>query len=267
MLSEIRDTPLPLAEKGAVITGGGRGIGAAVAALLAEAGAAVVVAARSRDQIEATAETLRDAGHRAWAVPCDVTDTAQVAALRDAAEEHLGRVDVLVNNAGIASSAPLKSISLEQWNRIFAVNVTGTFLCTQAFLPAMLERRWGRVVNVASVAGKIGAPYISAYAASKHAVVGFTRSVAAEVAAAGVTVNAVCPGYVETDMTALTVERIVGKTGITDEEARAALVRMSPQNRIFAADEVAYQVLALCDPRARGVSGQALVLDGGAVQS
>lgn len=251
----------------AVVTGGGRGIGAAVAAALAGEGAGVVVAARSRGEIEATASRLRDAGHAAWAVACDVTDPGEVGALHRQAVDKLGGVDVLVNNAGIGHSAPLRALALEDWNRIFAVNVTGTFLCTQAFLPAMIEQGWGRVVNVASVAGKIGAPYISAYAASKHAVVGFTRSIAAEVAEAGVTVNAVCPGFVETEMVAESVDRIVRKTGLSADEARQNLERNSPQNRVFESEEVAYQVLCLCDPRARGVSGQAVVLDGGAVQS
>jgi len=254
-------------EQRAVITGGGRGIGAAIAHALAAEGAAVVVAARSRDQIDAVAKELRAAGHRAWASRCDVTDPVEVEALRHRAEEKLGGVDVLVNNAGIGHSAPLKAVRLEDWDRIFAVNVTGTFLCTQAFLPAMVERGWGRVVNVASIAGRMGAPYISAYAASKHAVVGFTRSIAAEVATSGVTVNAVCPGFVDTEMVAESVERISAKTGLSPEEARASLERQSPQGRVFAAEEVAYQVLGLCDPRARGISGQALVLDGGGVQS
>jgi NAD(P)-dependent dehydrogenase (short-subunit alcohol dehydrogenase family) len=258
---------MSLRDRGAVVTGGGRGIGAATARALAEAGAAVVVAARSTAQIESTAAALREAGHRAWAVPCDVTDPHQVEALRAAAEERLGRVDVLVNNAGVAHSAPLKSITLEQWNGLFAVNVTGTFLCTQAFLPGMAERRWGRVVNVASIAGKMGAPYISAYAATKHAVVGFTRAIAMEVAARGVTVNAVCPGYVDTEMTVESVARIVGKTGIAAEQAMEHIRRSSPQNRLFTAEEVAYLIASVCDPRAGGVNGQSLVLDGGAVQA
>ena len=250
-----------------MVTGGGRGIGAATARALAEAGAAVVVAARAVEQIERTAAGLREAGHRAWAVACDVTRPEQVTALREAAEAHLGAVDVLVNNAGVAHSAPLKSISLEEWNRLFAVNVTGTFLCTQAFVPGMLQRGWGRIVNVASIAGKMGAPYISAYAATKHAVIGFTRAVAAEVAARGVTVNAVCPGYVDTDMTAESVARIAGKTGIPAEQALEHIRRTSPQNRLFTAEEVAWLVACACDPRAAGVNGQSLVLDGGAVQA
>ncbi len=249
--------------KRAVVTGGGRGIGAAVARILAAEGAAVVVSARNQDEISAVAADLCARGAKAWGVPCDVTDPAQVAALAAAAEDHLGQVDILVNNAGIAHSAPLRSITLDTWNRIFAVNVTGTFLCTQAFMPGMVQRRWGRVVNVASIAARTGAPYIAAYAASKHAVLGFTRSVAAEVAAAGVTVNAVCPGYVDTEMTRESVERVVAKTGRTAEEAVASMVGTSPQRRLLEADEVAYLVLTLCDPRARGVNGQAVVLDGG----
>jgi len=214
---------------------------------------------------------LRAEGHRVFEVRCDVTDAAQVKALHAEATEHLRgagvQVDILVNNAGVAHSAPLKAITLEDWNRLFAVNVTGTFLCTQAFVPAMAAAGWGRVVNVASIAGKMGAPYIAAYAATKHAVVGFTRAVAAEFATRGVTVNAVCPGYVDTDMTVESVARVVGKTGISSEQALDFMRRTSPQNRLFTADEVAYLIAALCDPRAAGINGQALVLDGGGVQS
>ena len=251
----------------AVVTGGGRGIGAAVARALAAEGAAVVVASRSGDELEATAAALREGGHRAWAVRCDVSDPGDVAALRKRAEEKLGGVDVLINNAGIGHSAKLEAITLDDWSRIFAINATGTFLCTQAFLPPMVGRGWGRVINIASVAGKIGAPYIAAYSASKHAVVGFSRSVAAEVATTGVTVNAVCPGFVATDMVDESVDRIVTKTGKSPDSARRSLERMSPQGRVFEVEEVAYQVLCLCDPRARGINGQALVLDGGGVQS
>lgn len=256
-----------LTGRAAVVTGGSRGIGAEICRTLAAAGAAVIAAARSRDEIDRLADELRQAGCQAWAVPCDVSDPDQVAALRQAAADHVGQVDILVNNAGIAISAPLKAIQLSDWERMFAVNVTGTFLCAQAFLPAMVESGWGRVVNIASVAGKVGAPYISAYTASKHAVVGFTRALAVEVAQSGVTVNAVCPGYVESDMVGQAVNRIVEKTRVTSDEARRRLAAMSPQQRIFTPEEVAYQVLCLCDSRAKGINGQAVVIDGGMVQS
>jgi len=256
-----------LAGRRAVITGGGRGIGAAVAEALADRGAAVVVSARTTDEIESVAAGVRDRGGRAWAVTCDVTEPGQIEALAAAGVELMGGVDILVNNAGIARSAPLKALSLEEWNLIQSVNVTGVFLCTQALLPGMIERNWGRVVNIASIAGKMGAPYIAAYSASKHAVIGFTRSVAMEVATTGVTVNAVCPGYVDTPMTADSVQNIVDKTGHDPELVMKNLRAMSPQNRLMESEEVAYLVASLCDERARGVTGQAWVLDGGGVQS
>lgn len=253
--------------RGAVVTGGGRGIGAATARALASAGARVIVSARSVEQIEAVESELRQAGHEVWAIACDVTDTEQVAALAKQSRELVGPVQILVNNAGIASSAPLKHLTLEEWNRLLAVNATGPFLCTQAFMPGMLETGWGRVINVASVAGKIGAPYISGYCASKHALVGFTRAVAAEVAAKGVTVNAVCPGYVDTPMTEQSVANIAAKTGLSESEAREHLDSASPQNRLIESEEVAYLIASLCEPAAKGINGQAIVLDGGMVQT
>jgi len=258
---------MSLENRGAVVTGGGRGIGAATARTLASAGARVVVSARSVEQIEAVKDELRAAGHQVWAIACDVTDTEQVAALAKQSRELVGPVQILVNNAGIASSAPLKHLTLEEWNRLMAVNATGPFLCTQAFMPGMLEIGWGRVINVASIAGKIGAPYISGYCASKHAVVGFTRAVAAEVAAKGVTVNAVCPGYVDTPMTEHSVANIAAKTGLSENEARQRLDSTSPQNRLIEPEEVAFLIASLCEPGSKGINGQAIVLDGGTVQS
>lgn len=256
-----------LAGKAAVVTGGGRGIGAAVAASLAAAGAAVLVAARSKAQVEAVAGELTAKGGRVVAATCDVTDPVSVQALAQGAQRRLGRVDILVNNAGMAHSAPLQKITLDDWNRLFAVNATGTFLCSQAFLPGMVERQWGRVVNIASIAGLAGGQYIAAYSAAKHAVLGFTRSVAAEVAAAGVTVNAVCPAYVDTDMTAESIRRIMEKTGRTREQVLQAIFATTPQRRLISPAEVAHAVLSLCGEDARGVNGHALVIGGGALSS
>jgi NAD(P)-dependent dehydrogenase (short-subunit alcohol dehydrogenase family)/enamine deaminase RidA (YjgF/YER057c/UK114 family) len=246
----------------AVVTGAGRGIGAAIARAMADAGLHVVVAARNRDQIERQTAGLVAAGRQARAVVCDVTSEASVQALSRAAAE-LGPVAVLVNNAGAAGSMPLARTSLEDWNRLIAVNATGAFLCTRAFLPGMLDRKWGRVVNLASTAGLSGGKYLAAYSAAKHALVGLTRSVAAEVAGTGVTVNAVCPGFVDTDMTAETVARIVEKTGRSRDEALAAALASVGQTRLISAEEVAAAVVSLSVAAVtHPPNGEALILDG-----
>jgi len=254
---------MSLEGRGVVVTGGGRGIGRAVARRLAENGAAVVVTARSTDQIESVAEELRADGLQAHAVHCDVADEASVEAMAAAAIERLGTVDILVNNAGIATSNPVKRLQLDDWNQIMAINATGTFLCTRAFLPGMLDRSWGRIINVASVAGLRGGRYIAAYVASKHAQIGFTRALAAEVANAGITANAICPGYVDTPMTDFSVANIVDKTGVSPEEARARILSLSPQKRLIRPEEIAHVALMLCGDDGEGINGDAIVLDGG----
>jgi NAD(P)-dependent dehydrogenase (short-subunit alcohol dehydrogenase family) len=251
--------------KTAVVTGAGQGIGAAVARSLAGAGATLVLAGRTLSKLETVAAELRQRGRTVWAVACDVGDPAGVEHLATEARERVGPVDILVNNAGVASAAPLKRITLEEWERLMRVNATGPFLCMQAFVPGMVERKWGRVITVASVAGVMGAKYIAAYTASKHAVVGLTRAVAAEAAAHGVTVNAVCPGYVDTPMTEASVAGISAKTGRSEAEARAAILATTPQGRLVTPEEVAHAVLSLAVDEARSINGQAIVIDGGAL--
>jgi len=249
--------------KVALVTGGGRGIGAEIARSLAGDGALVGVSARTEAEVKAVVDDIVKRGGRAQYFIADLSQADQASALVPRVAKALGPIDFLINNAGIASSAPVLKISLEEWNRIFAVNVTATFLCTQAALPSMLERGSGRIVNIASVAARFGARYIAAYAASKHAVLGFTRCVAAEVAAFVITANAVCPGFVDTEMVSQSVSRIVEKTGMPSEQALDNIKNQSPQKRLLTTPEVAAMVSLLCSEEGRGINGQALVLDGG----
>ena len=251
-----------LTGKTALITGGGRGIGRAIALLFAREGARVAVAARTAEQVEQVANEI---GNDAIALVCDVSDPENVTRMFGELRERLGNADILVNNAGIAESATVVNTTDELWHRHLAINLSGTFYCTRAALPAMFKKGWGRVINVASIAGKTGAPYIAAYSASKHGVMGLTRSIALEVAASGITVNAICPGYVDTDMVSRGVAQITTKTGRTAEEALDTLKKMSPQNRLATAEEVAAVALLLASDEGRGINGQGINIDGGAV--
>lgn len=251
----------------ALITGSGRGIGRAIALAFAREGASVALCSRTGEEVERVADEIRHEFRvNVMHDVCDVSDPQDVAEFFLATFNAFGREpDILVNNAGIAESAPLQKTDDELWARHLAVNLSGVFYCTRAALPAMTERGWGRVINIASIAAKTGAPYIAAYAASKHGVLGLTRSVALEVATKGVTVNAICPGYVETDMTWRGVENIAARTGRSREEAIGALKRMSPQNRLVTPEEVAALALLLASDEGRGITGQAINVDGGSV--
>lgn len=250
----------------ALITGGGRGIGRAIAAALAQDGWDLALVARSRGELEETAAMVRELGRRALALPLDVTDPAAADQAVAAASE-LGPVQVLVNNAGVAPSLKFQETTDEIWARTVGVNLTAAFTFCRATLPGMLASGWGRIINIASTAAKVGYLYNAAYVASKHGVLGLTRALALEVARKGITVNAICPGFVETEIARQGIENLVERTGRTPGEARQALERMSPQHRLLSPEEVAAAVLYLVSDVARGVNGQGIVIDGGGVQS
>ncbi|MFO0658576.1 MAG: SDR family oxidoreductase [Polyangiaceae bacterium] len=251
-----------LSSRTALVTGGGRGIGREIALRLAKQGAKVAVTGRTRSEIDAVAQEIGGV-----AIEVDLTSRASIQSLIAEVESKLGKVDVLVNNAGIAESAPLVKTSDDLFDRTMAVNTTAPFLLMRALLPAMLAQKWGRVVNIASIAALAGQAYTSAYCASKHALLGITRAAALEVATQGVTINAICPGWVETKMVSEAISRITSKTGRSADDARDTLAAMSPQKRLVTPEEVAYVVMTLMPDEARGIHGQAIILDGGGVMS
>ena len=251
--------------KHALVTGGGRGIGAAIAARLARDGVRVTLLGRTLSELEAHVAELNSAAadaktiEIAQAFAADVTDERSVADAFARARERFGPPAILVNNAGIAESAQFLTMERAQWDRILAVNLTGTYLCAQLAVGAMVEAGWGRIVNVASTAGLMGGRYLSAYCASKHGVIGLTRSLAVEFAAAGVTVNAVCPAFVETAMFERAVENVQRKTGRSRDESRDAI--LGRQTRLVTPDEVADAVAWLCSEAAAAVTGTAIAID------
>lgn len=262
MSRDVSSSSGPLAGRTALVTGGGRGIGAAIAEALAARGARVVVTGRSTTELENVARATGGLAMRA-----DLADRASLDALVARLGAEVGQVDILVHNAGIATSAPLATTSDEDYDRTMEVNVRSAFVLSRALLPGMVQRGWGRFVAIASNAGRVGYPYTSAYCASKHALVGLVRALAVELGKSGVTSNAICPGWVRTDMAQDAVARIAAKTKRSVEEAEATLAAMSPQRRLMEADEVAHLVLSLVDEGARGINGQAIPLDGGQVMA
>jgi NAD(P)-dependent dehydrogenase (short-subunit alcohol dehydrogenase family) len=255
----------PLQGRHALVTGAARGIGAEIARTLAAEGAKLTLLGRRLDALQSLVDELPGSGHAA--VVADVADPTQVRAAFAKARERGGPVTLLVNNAGQAESAPFAKTSLDLWQRMLTVNLTGSFLCIQAALPDMLQAGWGRIVNIASTAGLKGYAYVAAYTAAKHGVIGLTRSLALEVATRGITVNAVCPGYTETDILRDSIANAVAKTGRSEDEARAQFAAGNPQGRIVQPAEVADAVRWLCGAAASSITGQSISVSGGEVTS
>jgi NAD(P)-dependent dehydrogenase (short-subunit alcohol dehydrogenase family) len=256
----------PLAGQHALVTGATRGIGAAIAATLGALGADLTLIGRDRAMLDERADRIAgESGVKVHVETADVSDADAIGKAFEAATAAIGPISILVNNAGSGKSAPFHKMERALWDSMIAVNLTGTFICTQAALPAMLEAGQGRIINIASTAGLKGYGYVSAYCAAKHAVIGLTRSLALETAKKGVTVNAVCPGYTETDLVRETIDNIVAKTGRSVEDATAELAASNPQGRLVQPWEVAETVAWLALPGSASITGQAIPVAGGEV--
>jgi NAD(P)-dependent dehydrogenase (short-subunit alcohol dehydrogenase family) len=247
--------------KVALVTGGGRGIGRAIALALAGAGAAVAVTGRDTARLDAVRAEIAAGGGMALALACDVADSGAVNAAFAQASAALGPIDILVNNAGITASIKFADTDDATWERIMGVNASGPFFCCRAAVPDMIARGGGRIINIASYAALSGIPYSSAYSASKHALLGLTRSLALELARYHITANAICPGWVETDMVQNAVANLVAKTGRSEEAARASILELSNQPRMITPEQVAAVALRLAGPEGAGTSGQAITVE------
>ncbi|MBI4525755.1 MAG: SDR family oxidoreductase [Deltaproteobacteria bacterium] len=248
-----------------LVTGGGQGIGRAIAFAFALQGSRVVISGRRKEILDAAVEEFRRDDLQVLALACDITQKNQVEALDRQIQGQLGPVQILVNNAGMAPAVSFLSMEDKLWEEVLKVNLNGTYNCCKVFLPAMVAARWGRIINIASIVAKVSYSHISAYASSKHAVLGLTRSLAVEFARSGVTVNAICPGYVDTELTRENIRLMAEKTGKSAEDVLGRFKATSPQNRLISPDEIAHLAIALACDRARGITGQAINVDGGAV--
>lgn len=249
----------------AFITGGGKGIGEAIAQAFAQEEIRVAIAARTRADVERVAQNIRARGGEALAIVCDVTKPDSIAQAVEQINQEWGAITILVNNAGQGGSHKFLGHDDALWQRLIDVNLNSVYYVTKAVAPMMVEQNWGRIINIASVSSKIGSKYTAAYTASKHGALGLTRALAMEFIAYNITVNAICPAYVDTPMTDATIINMIGRTKMSEADARAYLEKLSPQNRLITPEEVAHVALMLIDNNARGITGQAINVDGGMV--
>ncbi|MGB8645201.1 MAG: SDR family NAD(P)-dependent oxidoreductase [Anaerolineae bacterium] len=249
----------------AFITGAGKGIGEAIARAYAARGIRVALAARTEADVQRVAASIGAAGGTAIAVPCDVTNPDSVAAAVTRAQTELGPLTVLVNNAGQGGSHKFQGHDDALWRHLIDINLNSVYYVSKAVVPMMIEAKWGRIINLGSIASKVGSKYMAAYTASKHGVLGLTRALAVELLPYHITVNAICPGYVDTPMTDHTITNIVDKTRMPYAQARKTVEGFSPQNRLIDVAEVAHIAVMLVDENARGITGQAINVDGGMV--
>ncbi|QBD77839.1 SDR family oxidoreductase [Ktedonosporobacter rubrisoli] len=251
----------------AVVTGAGRGIGRSIALALAQAGANVAISARTEADLSSLAAEIEALGSQSLQIVCDVTDVEQVQRMAETVSEKWQGIDILVNNAGNAGSHKFLNHPDELWHRMLSINLTSVYYVSKAFVPRLIEQRSGRIINVASIASRVGGRYVAAYTASKHGVLGLTRALAVELLPYNITVNAICPGYVDTPMTDSSVSNIAARTGMAEEQAREALAKTSPQQRLIEPEEVAAVAVFLALDSSKGITGQAINVDGGGVMS
>ena len=250
-----------------LVTGGSGGLGRAIARSFAGAGFSVVITARSAERLKGAAHEISSDDAAVVALPCDIAQKEQVEALREKIHSEMGIVQILINNAGLAQAVSFLDMDDKLWDETLKINLTGTYYCCKAFLPGMIAAGWGRIINIASTTAKVAYSHVAAYTASKHGVLGLTRALALEAARLGVTVNAICPGYLNTERTRENAQRMAEKTGKNAQDILDVFARSSPQKRLIEPEEVANLALLLASDAMDGMTGQAINVDGGAVMA